>query len=217
MKRAWLAAAVAVLMLLCGCTTDSVPDAYETPVTGAPGNDDAQPYYPEEAVPVVVPLVEYNENGDVLVTVHGGLLIDDEGDVLTAQQIEDGFIGAVRNEDKSVTYTIAGDRYEDFVEKHKQRSRDLIIDSAESGAYESIYKADPNEDFTEIICTADTEGYAGLDASEAIFQSGYYAIRAQAYDINAKGKCVVIVIDETTGEEKDRRVYPEEYDLFPAE
>lgn len=212
MKRILISVCVIGLVLLCGCTKT----ATATPLTGE-SNGDVKPYYPEEAVPVVVPLVERMENGDVKATIHGGLLIDDEGDVLTEKQIGYGFIDAVRNDDASVTYTIAGDRYESFLEQYQQYCRECLIGAAESGAYESIYAAEVNEDFTFVKMTAETLGYSGLDAAEACFQTGIFAIRAQAFDINAAGTCTVIVVDETSGEEYDRHIFPDEFQLYPVE
>ncbi|MBR5134671.1 MAG: hypothetical protein IKV35_03640 [Clostridia bacterium] len=214
MKRWWILAAALLLLLCCGCENGAGGDALVTPQTGP--NDDLRPYYPEEAIPVVLD-AHYLDNGDVQVTIHGGLLINDESEVLNDQQIADGFISGVRNEDQSVTYVIAGDRYDEFLANHKKRCRDAIINGAASGAYESIYAAEPTEDFSYVKATADTEGYSGLDASEAIFETGYYAIRAQAFDVNAVGKCLVEVVDETSGEVLTSRVYPEEFDLFPVE
>ncbi len=211
MKRIWIVLCVMAL-LLCGCGT-----ANEEPLTSTDTAGDVQPYFPEEAIPVVVPLVERLENGDIQATIHGGLLIDDESEELTEAQVADGFIGAVRNEDRSVTYTIAGDRYEAFLEKHKQICRDAIVNGAASGAFESVYKVEVNEDFSFMTGTAETEGYSGLDAGEACFQSAIYAIRAQAFDINAPGTCVMVVVDESTGAEHERHTYPDEFHLFPAD
>ncbi|MBQ3094096.1 MAG: hypothetical protein IJC52_02895, partial [Clostridia bacterium] len=186
----------AVLLLCCGCSGN----ANKEPVTGPPGSDDLRPYYREEAVPVVVPLVTRLENGDVQMTIHGGLLMNGESDVLTEEQKADGFLTAVRNEDQSVTYTIAGDRYEAFLKKHQQSCRDAIIEGGDSGAFESVYKVEINEDFTFAKGIAETAGYSGVDAAEAAFQTGLYAIRAQAFDINAAGTCTVSIVDETSGE-----------------
>lgn len=212
MKRIGILLCALCLVLLCGCGNQ---EAHTSPISGDSG--DAQPYYPEEATPVVVPLVKRLENGDIQATIHGGLLIDDEGDVLTEEQIADGFIDAVRNEDSSVTYTIAGDRYDAFLEKHKQVCRDAIVDGAASGSFESVYAAEVNDDFSFVKATAETAGYASLDAAEACFQSAIYAIRAQAFDINAPGTCTISVVDETSGEEHERHIYPDEFQLFPVE
>lgn len=212
MKR-WCAVLCAVLvMMFCGC-------AEETGGVSTPHDmgSDVQPYYPEEALPVIVPLVKRLENGDIEATLHGGLLLEGESEVLTAEQVADGFLAGVRNEDGSVTYTIAGDRYEAFLTKFQKRCRDIIVDAAASGSFESVYKAEVNEDFTFIKATAGTKGYSGVDAAEVTFQSAIYAIRAQAFDIHAAGTCVIVVVDETTGEEYERHTYPDEFELFPVE
>ena len=201
----------ALMLLFCGCQP-----ALREPVVGS-DTGDLQPYYPEEATPVVVPLVERLENGDVQATIHGGLLTEGESEVLTAAQKADGFLSAVLNEDKSVTYTIAGDKYEAFLKKHQDTCRSQIVDGAASGTFESVYKVEINEDFSFAKATASTIGYSGVDAVESCFQTAIYAIRAQAFDINAVGTCTVVVVDETTGAEHERHVYPDEFELFADE
>ena len=199
------------VLLLCGCQP-----AAPVPVPPGEGGD-VQPYYPEEAVPVVVPLVTKLENGDYEVTVHAGLLTDGETETLTQAQKEAGYLSVVKNEDSSLTFTIAGDRYEDVVKSVQKKCRREIVDGAASGTFESVYKAEVNEDFTFIKAIAATVGYSSVDAVEATVQSAIFAIRAQAFDINAAGTCTVVVVDETTGEEHERHVYPDEFQLYPAE
>ncbi len=214
MKRVLLTVCVLSLLLCCCACGD--PVALDEPIVGEV-TDDVQPYFPEEPVPVVVPLVERLENGDVQVTIHAGLLMEGESEVLSSAQKADGFIDAVRNDDMSVTYTIAGDRYEDYVKKVQQECRDEIVNGTATGAFESVYAAEVNEDFTFVKATAESAGYSSLDAAEACFQLSIYAIRAQAFDINAAGTCVISVVDETTGAEHERHTYPDEMYLFPAE
>lgn len=214
MKRVGCMICAIALMLLCCACGD--PVALDEPIVGEV-TDDVQPYFPEEPVPVVVPLVERLENGDIKATIHAGLLAEDESEVLTEEQKADGFIDAVRNDDMSVTYTIAADRYEDCVKKVQQECRDEIVNGTATGAFESVYAAEVNEDFTFVKATAESVGYSGLDAAEACFQLSIYAIRAQAFDINAAGTCVISVVDETTGAEHERHTYPDEMHLFPAE
>jgi len=208
MKRL-LCVCLMMMVVLCGCTT--IP---EEPL---PPADDLQPYYPEEAVPVVVPLVERLEDGNVTVTVHAGLLLNGESEELSEQQIEDGYLEAVRNEDQSVTYTIAGDRYEAVKKAVQDDCRYHLVEGAAAGSFESVYKVEVNEEFSFIKATAETIGYNPLDAGEACLQSAIYAMRAQAYDIDAVGYCEMIVVDETTGAEHERHRYPDELQLFPAE
>lgn len=211
MKRFCCLLLAAAMLLLCGCQP-----ANTEPVVG-PDTGDVQPYYPEEAIPVVVPLVTRLENGDIEATIHAGLLTEGETEVLTPAQKEDGFLSAVRNEDKSITYTIAGEHYEEFLKKHQQACRDAIVDGAASGTFESVYKVEINDDFSFAKATAETVGYSAVDAVEASFQTAIYAIRAQAFDINAVGTCTIVVVDETSGEEHERHVYPDEFELYPAE
>ncbi len=210
MKRICLLVCAILLLSLCGCTESGVSTPHDM-------GGDVQPYYPEEAVPVIVPLVKRLENGDVEATIHAGLLLNGESENLSENQIADGIIAAVRNEDRSVTYTIAGDRYEAFLKKMQDTCRREIVDGAASGSFESVYKAEVNEDFTFIKATAEMAGYSGVDAAEATFQSAIFAIRAQAYDINAAGTCTVVVVNETTGEELERHVFPDEFELYPDE
>ncbi len=211
MKRMWigLCAVSMLLLMMSGCGTQTPPPTEDM--------SNSEPYVPEEPVPVVVPLVERLENGDVQATIHAGLLLNGESEELSEQQIADGFLSGVRNEDQSVTYTIAGDRYEAFLEKHQEECRYQLVEGAASGAFESVYAAEVNEDFSFVKCTAASEGYAGLDAAEACFQSALYAICAQAYDIDAPGHCEIIVVDETTGGVHEQHFYPEEFRLFPVE
>jgi len=204
----------AAAMLFCGCSVQETdPNAPLTPKTGVGG--DMKPYYPEEAIPVEHKAVRL-ENGDVQVTIHAGLLIDEFSDVLTAEQREQGFTNAVLNEDKSVTYTIAADQYDAFLTAHQERYRAKIKNAAASGAYETVIAAEANEDFTFVTTYAEGQWYSGLDGGEAIFQTAVYAIFAQAFDVDAPFKSTVVVVDEK-GTELLRGNYPEDFHLFPKD
>ena len=202
--------AVCLLLGLCAC-------GGQTPPAPVEDTSNEQPYYPEEAVPVVVPTVEFLENGDVNVTVHAGLLLNGESEELSEEQIKDGYLSAVRNEDQSVTYTIAGDRFEEASKKVRDDCRYHIVEGTAAGSFESVYAAEVNEDFSFVKCTAESVGYNPLDAAEACFQTAILTMRAQTYDPNAPGTCEVIVVDETTGAVHERHIYPDELTLFPAE
>ena len=119
MKR-WICLFFVCLFVMCGCNTQSAQD----PRTEQPIEN-----------PVVVPIGERTAEG-VKVTVHSGLLgVNPE--VLTEEQKADGFISAVRNEDDSVTYTIANDKYDAFVEKKRQSTCDSITQTVKD-SYGSV-------------------------------------------------------------------------------
>lgn len=195
---------LSLVLLLAGCAAPVQDD----PNVGTTG--DAQPYYPPEPVPVVLPIAE-RIDGAVKVTVHGGLLGDDT-EVLTDAQKADGFIDAVRNEDDSVTYTISEDKYDAYVERLR------------SNHYNTILYMGVNADaVTDIKCTDDLSAidiyvirneYVQSTAGEIVFGVGLNAMHGQVYNIDAPGTCVITVYDEYN-EIVEQVTYPDELVLYP--
>ena len=189
---------LAVLMMLC-CACSETPAEPEVPA------DDLRPL--PEAIPVVVPIGERTEDG-VKVTIHGGLL-GERGEELSEQQIADGFIDAVRNEDDSVTYTIATDKYDALVARYRADARAAILYTVEDGSYYSLKSIDCAEDLSEITFHVDGNYFRESMDELMVFGNGMIAITAQAYDLDAPGTCVLRVFDEN-GEQIVERIYPDE-------
>ncbi len=198
MKRI-AALVLAMLMLLCGCASAPV----EEPTTPT---DDTLQTLPTSA-PVVIPIGERTADG-VTVTIHEGLLgaLSEE---LTEQQIADGFTAAVRNEDGSVTYTIDATRYDTMIARYREDARKAILYTVEDGSYYSLTAAECEEDLSAITLHVERELYENSMDALMIFGTGMIAVTAQAYDVDAPGRCVITVVDEA-GQTVAQTIYPEE-------
>lgn len=194
MKRVWCVITAALMLCgaLCGCQTQ------EPPVNELDPN-----YNPN---PIVVPIGERTEEG-VKITIHAGLLGMDPT-TLTETQIADGFLDAVRNEDESVTYTIATDRYDAFVVKNSESTKSLIRETV-SSSYASVTDVEIAEDLSAVTLKVIRADYEYSVDALAVFSVGSMAIIGQAYDLNAPGSCVITVVDEN-GEQLTQTFYPEE-------
>lgn len=202
MKRitAW---ALLLVLLLCGCqASSSEENGTKTPVTGAGTLGTLPP-----TIPVVVPIGERTENG-VNVTIHAGLL-GNNSEVLSQTQIDDGFTEAVRNEDGSVTYTIAADRYDAFAARCREEAYKSIMYTAQSGNYVSLETVECAQDLSSITLHVIREYYAESMDGLMVFGTGLIAVTAQAYDLEAPGTCVITVVDEH-GVVISETVYPDE-------
>jgi len=196
---------LAVLLLFVGC---AAPDSgSEYPKVGS-ADDDARPYYPPEPIPVVVPLAERVE-GAVKVTIHKGLLGNDT-EVLTDKQKEDGFLDAVRNEDESVTYTIAEDKYDALVERHRSNNYGAIVHMLVN--YDSISLIECTDDLSQIDIYAIRDEFVHSTEGEVVFGVGLHAMLGQMYNIDAPGVCVITVYDENN-EIIEQTTYPEQLNL----
>jgi len=178
-------------LLLCGCTAQPI----EQPDDGVPTSS-----------PVVVPIGEETDKG-VCVTIHPGLL-GMNSEVLSDAQIADGFIDAVRNEDDSVTYTIATDRYEAFVADNLAKTK-ATIDETVRGNYPSVTSIEYTEDLSAITLHVIRENFEYSVDAISVFAVGTLAIMEQAYNIHAPGRCVITVLDEN-GAEVSVTDYPKE-------
>lgn len=188
MKR-WICLLIACMLMLCGCNAQTTEDPSTEP------ND-----------PVVVPIGERTAEG-VKVTIHSGLLGMDS-EVLSDAQKADGFLDAVRNEDDSVTYTIANDKYEAFVEKKRQTMCNSITQTV-NDSFQSVTSVTYEPDLSAITLTVRRADYEFSVDAIAVFAVGSMAITYQAYDIDSAGNCVITVLDEN-GEQVSKTVYPEE-------
>jgi len=188
MKR-WICILLVSILTLCGCNAQPTEDPSTVP------ND-----------PVIVPIGERTAEG-VKVTIHSGLLGMDS-EVLSDAQKADGFIDAVRNEDDSVTYTIANDKYEAFVAKKRRAMCDSITQTV-NDSFQSVTSVTYEPDLSAITLTVRRADYEFSVDAIAVFAVGSMAITYQAYDIDAVGNCVITVLDEN-GEQVSKTVYPEE-------
>ncbi len=159
-----------------------------------------------ETIPVVVPIAERTEEG-VKVTIHAGLLGMDS-EVLSDEQIADGFLSGVRNEDGSVTYTIDGSKYDAFVQKSYQKTC-TSIDETVRGNYASVTGISYEKDLSAVTVTVFRDAYEYSVDALVVFAVGTLVIAHQAYDIDAVGTCVITVLDEN-GEQISKTVYPDE-------
>ncbi len=186
----------ALLFVMCGCGA---------PEDEAPADD----FQPQEEITsnIVIPIGERTDEG-VKMTIYGGLLGNDS-EVLSQTQIDNGFIDAVRNEDESVTYTIAADRYDGFITDFRARAKRSIEMTAEDGNYASLIAVECADDLSAIKLTVDEGLYAQSMDALAVFGTGLIAVTAQSYDIDAPGVCIITVVNEA-GETLSTTEYPKE-------
>ncbi len=156
--------------------------------------------------PVIVPIGERTEEG-VKVTIHSGLL-GMNSEYLSEEQKADGFLSGVRNEDDSVTYTIANDKYEAFVEKSRQNAL-KSIDETVRGNFGSVTNVECEPDLSAVKLTVRRVDYEYSVDAIVVFAVGSLAVIHQAYDVDAPGTCVITVVDED-GKQVSRNVYPDE-------
>ena len=181
-------------LMLIGCSAQPTDDPQ--------GGGSVMP----DSIPVVVPIAERTDEG-VKVTIHEGLLGMDS-EVLSEEQKADGFLSGVRNEDGSVTYTIANDRYDAFVEKSYQKTC-ISIDETVRGNFPSVTGITYEKDLSAVTITAMRETYEFSVDSLVVFAVGTLIITHQAYDIDAVGTCVITVLD-VNGDQISKTVYPDE-------
>lgn len=188
-----------LLLVLCGCG--------EEPIDDTPPQGEVDLPVEEETSNIVIPIGERADEG-VKMTIYGGLLGNDS-EVLSQTQIDNGFIDAVRNEDDSVTYTIAADRYDGFIADFRARAKRSIEMTAEDGNYASLIAVECTDDLSAIKLTVDEGLYSQSMDALAVFGTGLIAVTAQSYDIDAPGVCIITVVNEA-GEEISRTEYPKE-------
>ncbi len=188
-----------VLVLLCGCTAAPT----ETPT--APTEETLQTL--PTSAPVVIPNGERTSDG-VKVTIHAGLL-GELTEELTEQQVKDGYTAAVKNEDGSITYTIAADAYDTTVARYRADARAAILYTVEDGSYYSLKSAECAEDLSSITLHVDRALYEDSMDALMVFGTGMIAVTAQAYDVEAPGRCVIKVVDDA-GATISETVYPDE-------
>ena len=191
MKRIF-ALLLAALLLLSGCgNSESVEET--PPVT-------------EDTIPVVVPIGERTEEG-VKVTIHAGLLGMDT-EFLSETQKENGFIAAVRNEDRSITYTISTDAYDAYIQK-KYQDTCSSMESTVKDSFGSVTNLSYEPDLSAVTLTVRRNDYEYSVDTLVVFAVGSMVIGYQAYDLEAPGKCVITVVDEE-GKQISQNVYPDE-------
>ncbi len=204
MKRVFCGVFAALLLLSAGCASQPQQgDVY--PIVGSGG--DVQPYYPPEPIPIVIPLAERTDEG-VKVTIHAGLL-GMNNEELTEAQVADGFTDAVLNEDGSVTYTIAEDKYDAFVERERQTAYNGILSASQSADLGSVTDITCTEDLSAVGIYVIEDEYLYSTDAEVVFGAGLTAVMGQMYNIDAPGTCVIKVYNEA-GDVIDEVIYPDE-------
>ena len=101
---------------------------------------------------------------DHKITYSGWLFEMQDEDNLRESFEEKGCTDITKNEDGSVTLTIPGDRYEEYVADLRQGMQDMFDNYSDSEDYPNIATIESDVDYTEVTITLETDKETLMDA-----------------------------------------------------
>ena len=110
---------------------------------------------------------------------------------------EQGCTDVTKNEDGSLTLTIPGDRYEEYVAYLRQSMQDIFDKLADSEDYPNIASVESDEDYSEVTITLKTDKGTLVDALAPIAIGATANMYQQTCDLPVSCHIVTLGADGT--------------------